>query len=79
MSVAMSPHGRVVVQRSVAAACRRIVRTKSETPAALAARIGVAKGTVDRWVSDLGWPNFIAAQRIAPLVGIDPATGKAVA
>jgi len=63
------------VRVAVAKAVRAVVRG-GEAPAALAARLNVTTNTVTRWVSGEGYPSFTQAKRIAPLVGVDAATGE---
>lgn len=76
MSATLSARGRQVVREAVARAIRARVRG-GVTVADEAARYGVTTATVERWVSGDGYPSFTAARRIAPLVGVDPETGKA--
>lgn len=72
----LSARGRHVVRDAVARAIRTRVRAGA-TIAAEAARYGVTTATVARWVAGDGYPSFTAAVRIAPLVGVDPETGRA--
>lgn len=77
MSALLSAHGKQSVREAVAKAVRRLVRGNAAKRAELAGRLGVTVCTVARWADGLGFPSYTMAVRIAPMVGIDPATGRA--
>ena len=72
--VALSARGRHVIRVAVARAVRDLSRC-GETTAALAERFGLTPQAVARWIRGDGYPAFTIAQRLAPLVGVDPETG----
>lgn len=71
----ISPRGRYVIRAAVAAAIREAVRGGASVES-LAARLGVTSKSVGNWASGGYHPSFVQAVRIAPLVGVDPETGK---
>lgn len=70
-----SARERHAVRVAVAKAIRARVRATASA-ADEACRYGVTPATVARWASGDGYPSYTAAVRIAPLVGVDAATGR---
>lgn len=72
----LSARGRQVIRESVARAVKAVVRAGARVED-LATKYDLSAGTVRRWVEGDGYPSFTVARRIAPLVGVDPETGRA--
>lgn len=71
----LSARGRQVIRESTARAVREAIRG-GEDAVALAGRLHVTRATIARWQSGRFYPSFTVAQRIAPLLGVDPETGQ---
>lgn len=67
---------KLLVSEGVGRAVRRLVRPMSaDARREIAVRWSVSESTVIRW-SGGALPTFNQAVRIAPLVGVDPTTGR---